>query len=580
MRVIIEDFQGCAAGDINATPGALLAGKNGQGKSSALRAIAAVLSGNVMPLSLKKGESGMLVRTGAAKASVMATGANGHMATAVWPKAERTTAGDAPPEASPFAVGLVHWVDMKEADRIEALRRVLKTEPSEDDLRKALLSRFLPDFNWTQEPKDERERKQVEWATSKAAAIYKEIERDGWDATLARYTSQMRDSKAQWSYVTGDGEWGSKKAEAWLPSGWEETLSNASKDGLAAIVTEAKAKLEDAVSRQAVDTTKLGELQAEAAKVTDLEAKVLVATAARDNAKRAADDAQKAFHACTPPAGQDSNNCPVCSSRLAVRVVGAGKFNLDALPAVDEAQAAIVAKAYVDAQTVHANAGSALQRAQGELDMLNAQLKLAREAAGQHSAARTNTGTVTPEQVNQAREAVRLAEERATAWEKWTEANRLQKIITSTAHIVDALDAKKGIRRTVMEAKLQGFNALMLTYASTSGWPNVTVTPEMTAELRGRPYVLLADSEQFMVRTTMQLAFAELDGSAAVVVDAMEVLENKRVSGLLKLLVHRKQVFFAGIKAEGPDKIPNLARLGAGASYWFENGTCAAIPQE
>jgi len=125
IRISVTDFRGIEKADIEVADLALIAGTNAAGKTSATQAVAAALTGTVIPLrGLRKSEAGVLVRSGAPDGGVVVATADGasHVR---WPEARLKTEGT-PPQASAVAAGLESVATMSPEDRAKALMPYLE----------------------------------------------------------------------------------------------------------------------------------------------------------------------------------------------------------------------------------------------------------------------------------------------------------------------------------------------------------------------------------------------------------------------------------------------------------------------
>ncbi|MEI6283435.1 MAG: ATP-binding protein, partial [Alphaproteobacteria bacterium] len=95
MRCAVSNFRGIHTALIEAAPIALLCGQNGQGKSSIIEALGALLDGNQKPYGLTKDGLERLVHRGEQTGTVSITD-DGRGMTVLWPS------GDVSTEGAPF----------------------------------------------------------------------------------------------------------------------------------------------------------------------------------------------------------------------------------------------------------------------------------------------------------------------------------------------------------------------------------------------------------------------------------------------------------------------------------------------
>src|SRR5260370_232842 len=229
MHIKVRNIGGLERADIASDGIVLAAGKNGAGKTSLLRAVAAALTGDLLAPGMKKAAAGGLVRTGAEGGAVQIETAKGKVG-GVYPKAERVGHSDAP-EASLYAAGLLDILTLPDKTRASVLAQYLGAVPVYDDLKNACADQGIPETY-------------VEkvWGIISGAG--------GWDGAHDKAKDRGAVLKAQWETIAHEN-YGSAKAPAWLPQGWRETLAGESVESLEAVVGEKRKALESAIGGQA-----------------------------------------------------------------------------------------------------------------------------------------------------------------------------------------------------------------------------------------------------------------------------------------------------------------------------------------
>lgn len=218
MRTEIRNFRGIKAADLSLERIALVGGLNASGKSSLVHALAAALTGEVVPLvGMKKQDAGMLVHAGTGKGTVVVETEQGRIAIQ-YPQARLTSEGT-PPAATAVAMGLSSILDMVPKDAQTAMMRYLKAEPAQADVAKFMAARGF-------EPKD-------------ADRLWALIGDLGWDGAQQHARDTGIKLKGQWEHVTGE-RYGPAKAEQWIPKDWASDLTGLSEDSLQAALTQAR----------------------------------------------------------------------------------------------------------------------------------------------------------------------------------------------------------------------------------------------------------------------------------------------------------------------------------------------------
>jgi len=575
MQITIRNFCGVEAADLSASPIALLAGLNGAGKSSTLAAVAAALTGQLLPAAIAKKDAGSVVRDGADLGRVSVSEGDG-TTTVDWPACQRLTAGTAP-RASAIAAGIESILDMDIKARAQVLAKYLKTDPTMTELAAALRdsdARFVTDGTAQRgepelmqplglDPKDQRH-----------VAIYRmvsriwgEIEVSGFDGGHKSACDEGAQLKGAWRHVAGEA-YGVQKAENWrhkdafladeiVPHG-KEPLSF-----LEAEVVERKKAEEATIRAAAVDAAHIEDLRVLAAGLPELETALAEAQKASRLASQAELDAINAI----PVDLYDPLTCPHCG--CGVEIGSDGKLmqathshTADAIAANRQA----IADARAAAEAASRHFGEAKQA------VLSAQ-KLVDEA---RDAARKLEGIgaekpCTEQDVAEAKALREKAEKALAALKATAEAGRIHRQIIGNQALIDAL-APDGVRKTKLSRVLEAFNeAKLAPLCAAAGWPAVAVDPFLDVRFGGRlarePFI--SESQVMRARIVLQVAMAQLDGSACVLIDRADKLDQAGRNGLFKLLKSAEIKAVVAMTMNKPELMPDLARAGLGESYWL-----------
>lgn len=551
----VRDYRGIKSADISCSPIALLAAANAAGKSSVGMAVAAALTGTALPkvFELTKGEAGQIVRSGAQSASVRLICESGE-ATIRWPDCTYGTTGANPPHASEFAAGLASIATMPVKERPAALRPYLKADPTRDDLAHALEENFK---------------------TESIEALWQEIERKGWDDTHTNYDNRRRDARRDWEKITG-GSFGSDKARTWRPDDWLADLEEVEDAELERLTKAAAEAYDKAIRQQATSAADIDRLRAE---LRALPERRSVATAKSEIAQKVSADLTAALaqrrDLPDDPATAKTLHCPCCNE--AVMMVG-GALVKYAPPDPREIKALRHKRAELDGTVEQLQAA----KRTADQDLTAAQFAL-REALRAEEVLKTATessGAGSADAVEQSRIAIDVARRNTVMVKQVEEATRLYREWIRSDLIIKAV-APTGLRARKMAEGLGGFNAQLSSLSSTAGWSApVNLTDDLRVRLGERPYSLLSDSEKFRIRTTLQIAQAQLDGSSMVVIDGFDILDREGRNGAFAMLSD------AGIEAlicmtalEGAP-MPDLAEAGLGGSWVITDGIACPMGGE
>ncbi len=561
IEVKVTNFRGCRSAKF-VMPGngiALIGGRNAAGKSSIAQAVAAGLTGNPIPVrDVAKAAAGQLVRSGSASGSVwVATDkittadAVGGSTEIAWPQAKVTTTG-APAWASDYAAGLSCVLKLDSKKRAAVLSEYLGAEPNREDYDRALKPLGLP--------------------TDLLNQLWHVIQQSGWDGAHSNCKEKGAKLKGQWEQITGD-RYGSKKAENWLPQGWEPHLDGESEESLQEYVNDARQVLEAAIAAEAVDDSKRADLEEKANKIIGIKEELSSAADMEAEAQARAQKARERYNKMSDPTQRSQMVCPECGTDL--RLKGGTLERAEALSA-DEVDR--VHREWVDAREELEDLDCKVSAMIDARKIIESELEDAVKASSVLEELNRKAGTVNApaNDIETARKQVRAEEIRLRAWQQKTQADNRHLNISLNAQLVSAL-APDGIRQQKLSETLGGANMELKKLSSTSGFGTVQIENDLTASLNGTPYGLLSKSERWRARVVIQLWMASVDGSDAAVIDGADVLADRALrNGLIKMLQTTgipSLVTMALPEADAPRfGLPDLDTAGAGRSYWIENG--------
>lgn len=548
IHFTIRDIAGCRSADIAVEKLTFLCGGNHNGKSSALNACVAAITGVMMPPAMAKKDIAQMVRSGAQAGMVTMTQGDSTV-TLRYPSGESKGTGK-PPRASLIACGVASPTDMPPEERARTLVNVLKAEPTDDDIKRTCA--------------------EAGFADTSAGKVIALVAKHGWDGAHKEVTDANRDAKREWQQLAGEN-YGSTKAATWLPAGWLPEFALLGIEALQERVSKTKEALEAALRTQGASAAETGALEelagtAEATKVTLAECESLVALATKNLA-----DAKKA-EAALPPSGDDAMKCPHCGEPIVVKRDGPATCLLK-VEAVPEGEKKKRQAARTEASLLTTRCDTALRTAvEAKGRAYNAQadaLKAAKDLEKVRVGSKGNAAS----SVEEARAALATAEKAVQMLDAKTKADKAAANIERYATIATML-AADGLRATKLRETIASFNARLADLSAVAGWRDVAVTDALGFSIGGRT-VLLSKSEQYRVRTVLQLAIAQLDGSEMVALDNAEILDGAGRNGLLKLLPH------VGIPAivamtVGRKVVPDLGKAGYGVTLWISDGV--ALP--
>ena len=562
LTLTVRNFGGLEKAAIEVDAVTLVCGPNAAGKSSLYTATALALSSTMLPGKMTKGQAGKLVLLGADRASCTVEGPGGKSVTR-WPDCTSETEGEKPPAASRIAVGLIDPCAMTEKEKADTLGALLDVKVTGPDMVEAFDAAGL--------------------SAKAAASTFAAVTKDGWDATLKTASEHGAKMKGRWEQIAGAGNrYGTDAASKWLPQGWSEDLSDESDDSLDLVVVKAKRDLEGLIEKKAIGRERLTELQVESAKVPGLKAEVERNHADLKAAQAKQQDAARKLAALPKAAGANlpTDHCPECGSEVAISQV-AGAFKLvkagSATPKAELDKSAAQAKA---AKSLADQTQAEVERIAGVQAVANAALAKA-DMAQKEMLGGAGAGA-DEAKVNEAREALALAERRLAAFRAKRDADQAHRSVLNTIKIV-AILKPEGVRATRLRKGLAPLNEAMATLCGAAKWAAVTIDPASLEFFYGeRPWTMAAESERWRIMAITRMAVASLDGSAVVCLDRADVLEDKWQLSLLKAAValHAGTGIGTLITAmqPAPDApgVRDLSKITGGRTYWLRDR--AAVP--
>ena len=211
-------------------PITLLAGDNGQGKTSALLALKACLTGTTSCITNRHAKSdadGMCGdgRTKRATARLVSDDGNAN-ATVQWSKSkcyDRKTSKDTTtlPRATPAAAGLPEFLRTDPKQRAQVFLDCFQIAPKQEDLASAMRMKGLED---------------------KIDEIWRDISLQDWDSVHGFAQEEMTSMKSEWRSIAGEA-WSAELGENWAPiAGGDDQLSPADFEALERAAVEAEQK--------------------------------------------------------------------------------------------------------------------------------------------------------------------------------------------------------------------------------------------------------------------------------------------------------------------------------------------------
>lgn len=552
MRLDVQNFRGVKKASIAIDELTLLAGPVGAGKTSLLDGLRSCLTGSATPLITKPSadQKSKLVHNGATGGTLRYGDDRGTIEIDI-PSGDVRLRGAGTHASSAIACGLTSIPDMTPKARAETLTKLLRTEPSMEELEAALSEAEVPE------------------------AIAKEISstvlKRGFDAAYEDAKQSGAKAKGAWEQVTGQ-RYGSTKAASWLPEGWDHSLSTQVESDLRARVEQTKDALDAAIKAGGASEAEKGRLSERAVKLPGAKEE---ADRLDKECRRLSDLSRKAAKdlAAIPEIPNIGGHpCPHCGEIIS----GTGPYQAVS-PEHDPDRTAQRqaernrAKEALDRLDADAKtAARAATAAEMEVRSLEADKKRLDDilrsgqdghSAGDEACARNNHN-----------EACHHLE----VWVRWKHATEAHQKVCAFVSACKVL-APDGLRKTKLAETLNRFNGHLDALCEVADIETVEIDGDLAITMGGRPYASLSTGEQYLARIVLQMEASSLDGSSVIVVDIDRPLDRWALEGIINLLHQRaKALVLVAVTLTEPREAPDLSCLaestGRSVTYWVSDG--------
>lgn len=534
MKISIHGFWKCQRAEFKFNNITLIGGKNFNGKSSIATATRLLLTGEKMPPKMAQTEAAKIVNDTGTVALLKLESESG-MRTVEYPKI-KVTGTNANSWASKVATGYESPVDMTDKDRASFYSDLLKTEATEDDLRQAIKEANLSDEGFQK--------------------LWKTVKTTGWDGALKDAKDKGIEYKGQWKQITGE-VYGEVKAQGWRPTGLFPPACPP--EEIEAILAERRKERDIALKQTAIDENETLRLKDYADKY-----EFALETAQGFEAdKKALVDELNALK--KPEILTRGLECPEC--KTALKIVSGMIVKGEAVTPEQEAKSK---RDITDYEMKASTLRGKIEAANKSLFEAEHYLQQCQEAKSKLEKIENAPKLEAYRPVSEIDDLIKQHETDLKTVRDIAEAAKLHSKIQTNQIIVDVL-SPEGVRKTVLINGIERFNAIL---ARISAWGDIRLTPDLNMTRNGYPYALCSSSEQWRIRTTLQIAVAELDGSCAVVIDDADILDAQGKNHLINMLVSANKIGIIALVCmtfSDRAKMPDLSKLD-GYNYWTEEG--------
>ena len=566
-RLTIRDFLAISHVNLEpATPCTLIAGDNGQGKSSIAEAIRLALLGELSRGLKHKKDMAALVRDGAKKGVIEIEGDGWNMSV-TFPDGRPKSNGKVP-EGDVLACCLTpsYYAAMSPNERRAFTLSLLGVSLSTDAIASKLVARGCQ--------------------AGKVETLKPIIERRGYQAAQEFAAGKASDARGEWKAHTGE-TYGSQKAEGWLPTvptppdgtvnGLQQQIDaiDAEVSGLNQQIGAANAAATtiDGLSRRIAEATETAKLHARRTDALNAAKKALVeAQEALSLARVRAEGGTTAAHWPCPECGtllQQAGNALAPYSPPDVVASPDAKAALPKLEAAVKLCETSVSNAERDVKC--SNDAAVLKTSLEEQLAAIPQDDVAVDVSGLRAKIAEKQDIrrtlVSHQQRIRDAEAARLNAEQTRDL-----AAQAHRDVEQWVAIAEALQPD-GIPGEILAEGIEPMNAALgYVHGVTTDmaerserWPLVQIAPDMSITYGGRPYALCSESERYRADVMLALVIGSLSGLRFLLLDRVDVLSTRGRIALF-LLLHQitamaaaspTQVIAAGTFKAAPRGLPS-----------------------
>lgn len=575
MTAKVRGFRGCASADILLKGVTLVAGLNGQGKTSLLQAVGAAAANAPIPFFksdrpdstlLAKKDAAQLVNDSGDIGGIRLISDDGAIQLG-WPSLDYETKG-APPQISRVAAGLITPLDMPDAPRAAFFQSLLQTTPTSAELVAALTDK--KQVGLVPKKDDELNDQPI------IDELVDKVEIGTYDAAHDFVKTNGAKLKGRWEEATGV-RFGANKDD-WTPEGWTDDLDEVSVEALEEQLASHKQARDDLFGQAAVDDAKMTELRENAQREQTTHALYEDAMRKAVGASKTVQEARGLLKG--KAAVPRLTACCECAALLQITVGEDGSVSVapsamtkeqadKALAELKEAQEELeAAEQYLrECAATEADARATWNRYKGAA-------KLLVDAEGRTGESDGYAAAVTKV----------TALERAIAMVKTKRrATSLHAKILLHNKIIEVL-APTGLRQKKLVEAIAAFNTLLEGICEGAGFDPVVLHQDLTATYAGRSYFLSSASQQWRCRVAVQIATAVKEEAPLTIIDGADILDGEAREGFLHALIQiAKPVAEAGVDMKflvamtlpRQESMPPLGKINKGNSYWMEAGTIA-----
>ena len=388
--------------------------------------------------------------------------------------------------------------------------------------------------------------------------IMETIEESELDVVLKTYQARAKNEKQEWMKVTGE-TWGKAKGADWLPDNWTSDLDGKSVKMAKQELQYEQDQLRSLHVEQAITRSDIEKAKEYAQKAEELDEKIAeLRVDARkikpgvDQRKKTVDEIdehindliqQQRDHGRNKPIKENTLKCPECDAALLLKNFKLVKHEEEifqtTLEIWEEENKALTEK-LLALKAQHETVYDVYKELKAEFDDIVFQGKA---LVSEKDVYLKQAALADAEPTDDNRRMIEEAEKRIDALkakieliEAREQAKQHHKNIIDYTVIADIV-GPKGVRAVMMNENIEKFDEILETISTVTAWPRIELDKTYAVSIDGSTFLrLTAETDRLRAQYTLQIALARFTRSNAIILDAVDHLDDVNMFALSDLL--------------------------------------------
>lgn len=538
----VRNHRGISHADISLDKVTFICGANDSGKTSTLAGIMAAVTANPKPFKgITNKQASMLVHSGTPAGYVTAEDENG-LHRVDYPTMEYTS------EKTPIIIGNISagvksLIDLSLPDRINYIVEMMDANPRKSDLKKELDKAKLD-------------------TETLLPSLWETIDINGWDNTHAHAQLTGTKLKGGWENIAQE-KYGIKKAEVWIPSGYDAELTEIGIEKLTQNVADAKEWLEAAIKESSISEFEIDNLKELVTEIPKLETELGELLTRSENGKIILSE-MISKRAKMNTVEVEILECPECHQKLDLENGVLVSSKAEPIPIEDTTE--------IDSDI--SKYKPIISDITEKIGGVKSRLKMLDQKQSQLLIAESNKTDSPTADVDKMRTDLEFAESRLSSLQVFNNAINIHNKILTNTKLLKILEPK-GLRNAKLKKSFKTINNSLKILTDSVGWEVVEINNDCEIIYNGFPYgPFIAKSGRYRARVLLQMMVAMAEKSPLILIDDLdeltEIVRSDMFRVILKTGIPTVLVSAMDNKDKLIDTSKRIKELG-GACYWIEN---------